>query len=468
MAHIEKTIELEIESIGFEGIAIARKDNMVYFVQGGIPGDKVIAGLQKKQKNYTKAYIKEIISPSNERIAPVCQYFGSCGGCSWQALTYQEQLKWKRQHVVDAFERLGKIFGVEYFPTLPSAKEFNYRNKMEFSFGNQRWLTPAEINSGKELTKDFALGLHVPGRYDKIIDIETCHIQTEIGNKILDEVRTNAIRLGSRPYETKNHTGFLKSLLIRNSLAHNEVMVILVTGKTKCQEDNDFIEWFKNEFTKLNYCNEVIWAVNPNPNTVAMGDILFSSAKGYITEQILGIDYRISPFSFFQTNSSQLDRFISLIVEKAELSKDQIVWDLYCGTGSITLPASKSCKEIYGIELAESSIQDAKSNAKINNLNNVEFFCADLHSAKIPDLLFNLPNPDTIIIDPPRAGMNTNLIEHLLKIKAKRIVYVSCNPSTQARDIQLLSELYDAKSVYPVDMFPHTYHIESVAVLERK
>lgn len=470
MKRYNEIVLLDIEAIGFQGISIARKDGLVYFVKGAVPGDKVNALIRKKKKNHIECELAELLEPSLYRVKPQCDYFGICGGCSWQHLDYEQQLKWKRQHVQDAFQRIGKIEVIQLEETLPSPEIFNYRNKMEFSFGNSRWLTKEEIESVSEIIqKDFALGLHIPGRFDKVLDIENCHIQNDYGNKILNIIKSKAIDCNVTAYDSRENQGFLRNLIIRSSVANNEIMVILITNSIQNEEEQNFIDWYDNEFGKDDIKISVIGrAVNSTRSPVATEKPMITKGNDYITENILGIDFRISPYSFFQTNSKQLNQFIGEIISRAELKSSDIVWDLYCGTGSISLPASKQCKEIIGIEMFEGSVADARKNAELNNITNAKFICADLHEKKIPDLLNSLPKPDVIFIDPPRAGMHTNLVNHLLEIGAKRIVYVSCNPTTQARDCALLSEKYTVKSIKPVDMFPHTFHVEAIAVLDIK
>ncbi len=463
-----KLLELEIESIGFEGVSIAKNDGKVYFVKGAMPGDIVLAQLRRKRKNYIEASVKEIIKPSIYRVDAFCKYFGICGGCTWQCLDYEQQLKWKKQQVIDAYERIGKVNALEYCDVLPAAQNLYYRNKMDFSFSASRWLTNDEVSSGLDFNTNFALGLHIPGRYDKVIDIETCKIQDEKWNEILTVIRNKALELEVTALDTHKNEGFLKGLCLRKSIENKETMAILVTNPVQNSNESVFIEWYKNQFpTYFNEINSVVIAENPN-NSVNVGEIVYTNDKDFITENILDISYRISPFSFFQTNSYQLNKFIGKIIELADVQKSDIVWDLYCGTGSITLPMSKKCKEIYGVELVESSILDARANAKFNNIENSKFFVADLHSKQIPDLLNTLAIPNTIILDPPRSGLHKNLISHLLNIKPQKIVYVSCNPATQARDLAFLDADYIIKKVCPVDMFPHTYHIEAITVLEKK
>ncbi len=462
--------DLEIESIGAEGIAVARKDNIVHFVKKACPGDKVRVQILKKRKKYIQCRLDEILEPSPHRIDPPCEFYDDCGGCSWQHLEYGQQLYWNKVHVRDAFERIGHFKDLAVHDTLPAPDIYYYRNKMEFSFGASRWLSIDEINSGKEITnKNFALGLHAPGRYDRIVDLDKCLIQPEQANSLLNAFRDKALKLGIGAYDTKINDGFLRNLVVRSTNANNELMVVLITKSPSNPEEQEMIKWFGGDFGReFPFVTNIFHAINDSNSPVAIGTIEILKGKPFITEEILGIKYRISPFSFFQTNPSQLDSFVSLILELAEIKDNENVWDLYCGTGSITLPASRELKSIVGIELNPAAIEDAKSNAGLNNINNAEFYCADLHTKDLPDFLSNLPRPDLIIIDPPRAGMHKNLIGHVLEAAPERIVYVSCNPATQARDCELLSEKYEVMGVHPVDMFPHTFHIEVVAQLRKK
>lgn len=464
------SIELVIESIGFKGISVARNDGLVYFLKGGVPGDKVIAETRKRRKKHIEAEILEILEPSKARIDPICKYFGVCGGCSWQNISYDEQLLWKKQHVIDAFQRIGNFKYVNVLDSIPSAKLYNYRNKMDFSFGASRWLTKEEIQDNDVISnKNFALGLHIPGRYDKVLDIDTCHIQEELGNEILNLFREKAIELNVSAYSDETRDGFLKNLVLRYSLTHREMMSIFISNTPKTIEDESFLNWYRYDFQRQ-YPEfvSVIHAINSKTNPVSYGKINFIEGKAYIIEDILGIKYRISPFSFFQTNSYQLDSFIGKILDYSNLKKDEIVWDLYCGTGSISLPASKLCKEVYGFELIESSIEDAKLNAELNGIYNIKFRSMDLHSKASLNELLDYEKPDVLIIDPPRNGMNDSLVYFILDIAPRRIVYVSCNPTTQARDCEILTKKYEIEKIQPVDMFPHTYHIESIALLNLK
>lgn len=466
-----KYANLRIESIGFEGRSIARdENNVVYFVKNAVPGDLVKVRIVKKRKSYIEAVIEEVIEKSDQRTDPVCKHFDNCGGCKWQHLQYEKQLFWKTQNVKDSFERLGKVEYNQLFDCLPSNDIYQYRNKMEFSFGASRWLTDDEINSEDEIEdKNFAFGLHIPGRFDKILNIYECHIQQKFGNILLGIFREKALELNAEAYNVRTHNGFLRNLIIRYSKFNDEFMVILVTNDIATEKDENYLNWYKEVFPNMcENVSNVVHVINNSKSPVPNGKPQIIKGKGYITEEILGIQYRISPFSFFQTNSGQLDKFIGKIIDTASLKKNEIIWDLYCGTGSITLSAAKNAKRIYGMELVESSVEDAKNNAEINNIDNVAFFAVDLHSNEVPELLNTIEKPDKVIIDPPRAGMHKNLIAHIVLSEAKEIIYVSCNPATQARDCKILEDYYYVDTIQPVDMFPHTYHIESIVKLIRK
>lgn len=462
-------IDLTIDSIGFEGKAVARHESMVYFVDGGIPGDVVRAEIRRRKKKYVEARVTEILQPSPVRVQPVCSYFGDCGGCKWQHLAYSEQVRWKKQHVQDAFERLGKVEYALLEDTLSCEQEYGYRNKMEFSFSNSRWLTDLEITSGVEFDRDFALGLHVPGRFDKVVDVQECFLQPAIGNHIVNAVRKAARERHVAPFETRMHTGFLRNLVIRSSRATGEIMVILVTSPPLLDEEHDLIQWLATTFpVQFREVSTVVHAITTSKATVAGGEPHVLTGTGTITEELLGVRFRISPFSFFQTNTAQAERLFKTALDYADIQPDHIVWDLYCGAGSITLCAAARARRVIGIEIVESSIADARNNAENNDIRNADFYLEDMQKAAARDLLSELPAPDVIIVDPPRAGLHADVVQKLLDIGAPTLVYVSCNPATQARDCALLAEKYVIEKLKPVDMFPQTYHIESVARLRRK
>ncbi|MBX3043485.1 MAG: 23S rRNA (uracil(1939)-C(5))-methyltransferase RlmD [Candidatus Kapabacteria bacterium] len=464
------SVELDIESAGFEGVCISKYNEKVVFTKYTVPGDKVLAVIQKNRRRFNEAKVEKILEESPHRISPQCKHFGMCGGCSWQNVSYDKQLEIKSQNVIDLFQRIGGVDVGEYLPIVGAEKDFSYRNKMEFSFGASRWLSEDEINSGLPITdKDFAFGMHLPGRFDKIIDIKSCEIQQPYANEILNAVRLYSRDYGLNAYNVRTHNGFLRGLIIRHSKLTDEFTVILMTKTAYSDAEKKFIDWFSSDFAGLfTKVANVVHAINESKNPVGISSFEVIKGDGFLRENILDVEFKISPFSFFQTNSHQLNKFIKNIVDSANIKESDTVWDLFCGTGSITLPASKFAKKVIGIELVESSINDAIENALLNNLTNVEFYSADLNNKKIPMLLNQLDKPDVVIFDPPRAGMSPNLINHILEIEPPRLVYVSCNPATQARDVSLMSEKYSVVTIQPFDMFPQTYHIESIVVLQLK
>lgn len=466
----DENYELEIESISNLGHAIARKNGIVHFVKGGVPGDRIEAALIRKKRNYLESKIVKLIEPSVHRCEPVCSHFGVCGGCSLQMMDYQTQIEWKRIHIIEAFERIAKIDVHAVHQTMPSPNIFNYRNKMEFSFCHSRWLTKEEIESGNDIpNKDFALGLHIKERYDKVVNIDKCWIHTELGEKILNIFRNKAIEMGLSAFEARPQIGFLRNLIIRTSEANKELMLILHSNYPQITEETEFCDWFEKDLpNELPEATNLILTFSDARSPIAYGKPYVTKGKDYITEVIQGINFRISPFSFFQTNSGQLNNFVGKILEMAEIDENKTVWDLFCGTGSISLPAAKIAKTIIGMELVESSVLDAKKNAKLNKITNAEFFTCDLNFKQVPDYFSKLSQPDIVIVDPPRAGLHNNLVNHLLTLAPERIVYVSCNPATQARDCAILEEKYSIEQIQPVDMFPHTFHTESIAKLVRK
>jgi 23S rRNA (uracil1939-C5)-methyltransferase len=353
---------------------------------------------------------------------------------------------------------------------------------MEFSFGDSRWLSAEEIASKQQIDRSFALGLHIPGRFDKVLDVEECFLPPPTAIIILNAVREAAKARSCSVFQTRTHEGFLRNLVLRTSRATKELMVILVTSPPRTEEEHDMIRWFSDEFTRLvPAVTTTVHAVSHSKASLALGEPHVLHGSGRITEELLGIRFEVSPFSFFQTNSAQAEQLFSTALQFAGLSKSVIAWDLYCGAGSITLPAARQAKHVVGIELSESSIADARRNALLNGITNVAFYAEDMYKAATTQLLLTLPQPDVVIVDPPRAGMHAEVVQMLRRVAPPVIVYVSCNPATQARDCALLaakspaelsasehsSARYIVEQVQPVDMFPHTYHIESVARLVR-
>lgn len=461
-------IVIAAESAAFNGVCVGRHEGMAIFLSGCVPGDEVRAMITKKKKSYAEARVQEILSPGPDRIEPPCMYFGDCGGCKWQNLDYATQLYWKRQHVLDAFQRIGGFEEVEIRETIGCEIPYWYRNKMEFSFGASRWLTEKEIATGEEFRKDFAVGLHAPGRFDKVLDVRECMLQSPESNRILNATRDFAMERDLPPYSTLNHSGLLRNLVVRTSRATGEIMVALITSDDATAVAEEYAPYLLQRVPEV---TTILNGINRKKAQIAFSEeVVLLHGSGTITERIAGNDFTISPFSFFQTNSGQAERLYSEALDAAQLNGDQVAWDLYCGTGTITLAAAARAGLALGVELNEGAVADARINAARNGVENATFIAGDLKDV-IRDLEAgneSIHRPDVVIVDPPRAGMHEDVVQALLRLAPERISYVSCNPTTQARDCALLAELYTVEYVQPVDMFPQTYHIETVARLVRK
>jgi 23S rRNA (uracil1939-C5)-methyltransferase len=467
-------LELQIEKYAFEGKGISKvqkddgenkKTGFVIFVHGSYPGDKLEARITKTKKSYAEAAVTKIISPSPFRIDAKCRYFGACGGCKQQDLNYSAQIRYKQEQVKEIFEKLGGLKDFETEDIIPSEKIFYYRNKMEFSFSEKRWLTKDEIVSGEQFDKDFGLGLHVPGVYDKVLDITECFLQSELSNDILNFSRKFFKEKNIPVYSTHTHKGFLRNLVIKQSHKTDDLMVNLVTSP----EDDGLMKEYSDQLKKeVPQITTIINNINLKKAAVAIGDyekVIYGD--GFIYDYIGKNKFRISANSFFQTNTLQAENLYDTAVEFADLNGDEIVYDLYSGAGTISIYLSDKSKKVYAFESVESAVNDAEENAVINNIANVSFITADLYKSFLPLVEEKkLPKPDKIIIDPPRSGMHKNTVDDVIKLNPERIVYVSCNPTTQVRDIKMLIEAgYNLVKIRPVDMFPHTYHIENVALL---
>ena len=453
-------LELRIEKTAFGGKGLARLGEYVVFVKDTLPGDVVKAKVFKRKSNFAEARLLEILQPSEMRIKAPCRYFAWCGGCTWQNLSYQDQLLIKQEHVIDSLRHLGGIKNIEVRNTLPSELEWGYRNKMEFSFADRRWLLPEELGN-EEISKDFALGLHIPGTFDKILDIDECLLQSTAANQILRIVDEYCRANHLVPYGVRSHDGYLRYLVIRESSYSGELMVNLVTA----YEDRKILEPLAKNLHESNpLITSIVNNINSRKAQIAQGEkeiLLFG--QDYITEKLGSFEFRISANSFFQTNTRQAVNLYETVLDYADLTGVEKVADLYCGTGTITLFLSLKCAEVTGYELAASAVEDARSNALNHERNNVRFVDGDLLN-NLKDIDFSA---DVIVTDPPRSGMHPGVCEQLARSGAEKIVYVSCNPTTMARDIALMQPNYRLSRVQPVDMFPHTYHVETVALLER-
>jgi 23S rRNA (uracil1939-C5)-methyltransferase len=468
-------IEVKIDKYAFEGKGISRvardesdsENNFVVFVENSFPGDTVKAKIVKLRKSFAEAKTTEIIISSPYRETPACRFFTVCGGCRQQDIDYNVQIKFKHEQVKEIFERIGGFKDFQIEDILPSDHKFYYRNKMEFSFADKRWLTNEEISSGELIDREFALGLHIPGTFDKILDIDECFLQSKTSNGILNFTREFFKSRKEPIFNTKTQTGNLRNLVIREGKKTKDLMVNIVTFDDNEVLMNEYSGGLAERFPEI---TTIVNNVNKKRSSVATGDyekVYFG--KGHITDYIGDKIFRISANSFFQTNTYQAEKLYNTVMEYAEFGDDDIVYDLYSGAGTITIYMSGKGRKIYGFESSESAIKDAVKNASFNKAENVFFYTADLYKSFIPLVKSeSIPPPDVIVTDPPRSGMHQNIIDDILKLSPMKIVYVSCNPATQVRDIKLLSEAYDLIKIRPVDMFPHTYHIENVALLTKR
>lgn len=457
--------EITIEGVGAEGKALARVGDIVVFTKYAIPGDVVDLQVTKKRKRYQEAYVTKFHHYSADRVQPFCEHFGVCGGCKWQLLPYEKQLFYKQKQVEDQLERIGKISLPTINSILGSAKDIFYRNKLEYSFSNKRWLTYEEVEAEDEIKNPNALGFHVPGLYDKIITINKCWLQPEPSNYIRNFIYNYALRNNLEFFDIRNQVGFLRTLIIRTS-STGELMVILSFYKENIDARIKLLEAVKNEFPQI---TSLLYVINEKGNdTIADQEIICYSGKEFIFEEMEGLKFKIGPKSFYQTNSGQAYELYKVAREFADLKGNEIVYDLYTGTGTIANFISRGAKKVVGIEYVSEAIEDAKINSEINNIDNTSFFAGDIKLILNEEFVQQNGQPDVIITDPPRAGMHSDVTNTILKLLPDKIVYVSCNPATQARDLALLDVSYKVEKIQPVDMFPHTHHVENVVLLKNK
>ena len=461
---------VEIIDAGSEGMSIAKPEEKVVFIPFGAPGDIVDIQVFKKKSNCFDGKIVNIVKESDKRVKPVCQHFGLCGGCKWQHLDYQWQLYYKQKQVKDNLDRIAKIEYPEITPILGCEKQYYYRNKVEYSFSNRKWLTdgaPAGTYT-EEQCKGF--GYHLPGLFDRVIDIEHCYLQAEPSNEIRLFIKEFTMEKGLSYHNVRAHQGTMRNVIVRCN-GKGEFMVIIIINEENSIVRNELIPALSEKFPQI---ISIMLVINPKFNDT-ISDLPFECLKGdpYLIETMnsprIGFEdlsFRVGPVSFFQTNVYQAERLYKAAFDLADVCGDELMYDLYTGTGTIALYFSRFVKKVVGIEYVEEAIADARINAQINNIDNATFYAGDM--AKVLDDAFIIENgtPDIIVTDPPRAGMADKVIEQLKKIKAKKIIYISCNPATQARDLQLLNDLYEVVAVQPVDMFPHTQHVENIASLK--
>lgn len=456
---------LEITDIAAEGKSIGKHDGMVVFVPQVIPGDIVDVQVKNKRKKFMEGYVVNFHKYSEKRIEPFCMHFGVCGGCKWQHLPYREQLNYKQKQVVDSLERIAKITIPETGQIIPSDNTTYYRNKLEYTFSENRWLSDDEIKSENEITNRNALGFHIPGRFDRVLDISNCYLQPSPSNEIREALKEYTSKNNLRYFNHISQEGFLRNLIIRNT-STAQLMVVVSFFENREKEIRDIMNFINLKFPEI---TSLMYVVNPKGNdTINDLDIEVFKGNDHIIEDLDGLKFKIGPKSFFQTNSTQALKLYRVAKDFAGLTGHENLYDLYTGTGTIALYLAKNCKHVTGIEYVPEAIEDSLINASFNNIINADFFAGDIKNVLSSEFVKKQGNPDVIVVDPPRAGMHEDVVKKVMEIQPTRIVYVSCNPATQARDIQLLTEKYELKKVQPVDMFPHTHHVENVALLNLK
>ncbi|MCK5542109.1 MAG: 23S rRNA (uracil(1939)-C(5))-methyltransferase RlmD [Desulfobacterales bacterium] len=459
-----KAYEFEIIDLAFGGKGLAKPDGFPVFIDQVLPGDKVFAKVVKKKKSYAEARLIEFIEKSPKREKSRCEYSSYCGGCKWQELPYETQLEYKKNHVIESLAHIAKLNDVKVNNVKASENIYNYRNKMEFSCSDKRWLLPEELNN-PDIKKDFGLGLHVPGTFDRIIDLKRCEIQPELGNQIMNEVRIFIKNSGVPAYGLRSHEGFWRFLMLRHSLYFDKWMVNIVTSKENDELLKKLAKLLIEKYPKI---DSIVNNITSKKAGIAIGEFeKVLAGKSYIEEKLGEFTFKISANSFFQTNTIGAENLYSIVSKYANLTGKERVLDLYSGTGTIPIWLSKDAKEIVGIEIVQSAVEDARKNAELNNITNIKFLIGDIKDV-LPSFKQISNEIDVMIIDPPRAGMHKDVLAQVLNLSPEKIVYVSCNPATLARDIEQLSTKYDVLEVQPVDMFPHTFHIESVANLSLK
>ena len=455
---------ITVIDIAEEGKAVAKTDDFVLFIEKAVPGDVVDVEIYRKKRNYAEARIKSIVKPSEHRSDPFCIHFGTCGGCKWQHMTYDAQLHFKQKSVVDALTRIGKIDVSGLETILPSVETRYYRNKLEFTFSDKRWLMDGDMRGDESFNMN-ALGFHIPGRFDKILDIEHCHLQADPSNTIRNSVRDYALANNLFFYNLRNHEGALRNLIIRTSTT-GELMVIVVFAYADEEQIQNLMAFLQTGFPEV---TSLLYIINQKKNdTIFDQEIKVFTGRDHIFESMEGLRFKIGAKSFYQTNSDQAHELYKITREFADFKGNELVYDLYTGAGTIANFIAKHVRQVIGVEYVPTAIEDAKINSEINNITNTKFYAGDMKDVLVPEFIAEHGKPDVVITDPPRAGMHADVVQRLLEMEAEKIVYVSCNAATQARDIALLSEKYEVKRIRPVDMFPHTQHVENVALLTLK
>ncbi len=454
-----------ITDVAAEGKAIAKVDGMALFVPYAVPGDVVDIQLTRKKHSYAEGRVVRFEKYSENRTIPFCNHFGVCGGCKWQQLPYKEQLKYKQQQVLDSLTRIGKVELPEITPILGAPQTTFYRNKLEFTFSNKRWLTEEEISSDKQFAEMNALGFHIPGMFDKVLDIDKCWLMDDLANQIRNSIRSFCLEQGYSFFDLRNQQGLMRTLMIRNS-SIGEWMVIVVFYEDDREKREKLMGYLVAEYPQI---TSLLYIINQKANdTITDQEVVTWRGKDHIFEEMEGLRFKIGPKSFYQTNSEQAYHLYGVARSFAQLTGDELVYDLYTGTGTIANFVARNAREVIGIEYVEEAIEDARVNSQINGIENTRFYAGDMKDVLTAEFIAAHGHPDVIITDPPRAGMHEDVVNAILLAAPERIVYVSCNPATQARDLNLLDCNYKVIRVQPVDMFPHTHHVENVVLLEKR
>lgn len=457
--------KVEIRKIAAEGKSIAYIDEKVLFVPNTVPGDIVDVQVSRKRKSFLEGFIVKTHKLSELRTQPFCSHFGICGGCKWQNLPYEKQLEFKQQEVIDNLQRIGKVQLQNIYPMIGSEKTQNYRNKLEFTFSNKRFLTRAEIGQTASIDRTPAIGFHVPGLFDKVVDIEHCYLQGTPSNEIRNFIRQYALENDLSFFDIRNQNGFLRTLIIRTT-STEETMVILAFFYEDPEKRENLLNALIRQFPQI---TSLMYAINEKANdTLTDQEIICYSGKDHIFEEMEGLKFKIGPKSFYQTNSGQAYQLYRRTRELAGLTGKEIVYDLYTGTGTIANFVAREAARVIGIEYVPEAIEDAKINSALNQISNTTFYAGDMKDVLNETFIARHGRPDVIITDPPRAGMHPDVVRTILQAGPDRLVYVSCNAATQARDIQIMDPFYEVKAVQAVDMFPHTHHVENIVLLKKR
>lgn len=453
----------EITGVAAEGKSLGRWNDLVVFIPYGAPGDIVDLRITRKKHSFAEGQIARMVTPSPLRVEPFCEHFGVCGGCKWQHLPYESQLQYKQQQVVDALQRIAKVDIPPINPILGSAQTRHYRNKLEFTFSNKSWLTTEQMRSGEVFDDRNALGFHIPGSFDKVLDIKRCWLQADISNDIRLFLRDYAIGQGYSFYDIRNNQGLLRTIMIRTA-STGELMLVVVFGEDNPAAIHDVMSALRDRFPQI---TSLMYVVNLKCNdSIADQDIRLFSGRDYIEEEMEGLRFRVGPKSFYQTNSRQAYELYKVARRMAGLTGSELVYDLYTGTGTIANFVARQARQVIGIEYVADAIDDARLNSRVNGIDNTLFFAGDMKDVLTDAFIQEHGRPDVMIVDPPRAGMHPDVVQVILNAAPQRIVYVSCNPATQARDLAMLDVKYRVREIQPVDMFPHTHHVENVVCLD--